>query len=199
MIRLSVVHAPVGPQMGPGLDDDIQEPGIEDDCMYTGESKYDMWDPYGGQGENREYDVPGKKREKRPSKGILDGKKCIAIDFDGTVTADPHFFKDLVASLKKSGSKVYLVTGRSALEREDVESYCSTRGLKFDAIHFYPVPYKFDVASWDALTDSRIGMWKAEILKELGADVMIDDNDIYIRIVASRLPEMMILKPVCGG
>jgi hypothetical protein len=183
--------------MGPGLDDDIQETNIEDAHMYTGPEKYEMWDPYGGGGEDREYDVPGRKKSPKKS-SVFEGKSVVGIDFDGTVTADPGFFKKLVRELRGAGSRVHLITGRSAAERAEVEEYCSRHGLKFDGVHYYPIPYHHDWVAWDTLLEVRIGSWKARVLDDIGAEVMIEDNPVFIRQIVRRNPGIYALMPVGG-
>lgn len=201
MLRLSVVHAPVGPEEGPGLDDDIQEPGLEERDMYYGPSKYESEFPYGGKGEDREYDVPGKKQRavKRTEAEILSEKSVVGIDFDGTVTADPKFFRELTEKLRSSGVAVHLITGRSYVEQEEVEAYCKMHSLNFSEKHYYPLPYRHDWIGWDTLVEVRIGSWKAKILDEIKAEAMIEDNCVFIDQIIKRLPNITVLRPVGGN
>jgi len=195
MIRLSVVHAPVGPTQGPGLDEDLQTPNIERNHQYVGEEKYEIWAPYGGGGEDREQDVPGLR--KKPLKKASRGSR-VAIDFDGTITLDPRFFRMLVDSIRSTGGRAYLLTGRSVLDKDYVEKFVSRYGMKFHEMHFYPIPYRYDWVAWDLLLGVRVGAWKAKVLAQLGADAVIDDNPVYIGQIIKRLPNILVLRPIGG-
>lgn len=191
MLRLSVVHSPVGPQQGPGLDEDLQSPGLEDSVMYPGASVFEWWKPYGGYGEDREQDVPGKGHAPRR-------KAVYAIDFDGTVTLDPVFFRKLTRDVAAAGGECHLVTGRPEAERPQVVRYLKAYNIEFSGMHFYPVPYHRDWVAWDALMDARVGAWKARVIEEIGADVMVDDNPVYAARVVKRLPGITVLSPSGG-
>lgn len=195
MIRLAVVHTRVGPQEGPGLDESLQSTNIEKEHEYVGEEIYETILPYGGGGEDREQDVPGIRR--RPKKKAARGSR-VAIDFDGTITLDPRFFKGLVNSIRTAGGRAYLVTGRSVLDKEYVEKFISRYGIKFHEKYFYPIQYRFDWIAWDILRDARIGAWKAKVLSELGIDAVIDDNPIYINQIIKKLPNILVLRPIGG-
>jgi len=193
VIRLAVVHYQEGPLQG-GEYDDLQEPGLEERDEYVGEQQNPNDRPYCGEGEDRIQDVPGKSKRRLR----LDSKKVVGIDFDGTVTADPRFFRDLVARLRKAGSKVHLITGRSYVDKAEVDRYCDLYGLNFSAKHFYPLPYRSDWVGWDTLLEVRIGSWKAKVLSDLNAEAMIEDNDVFISQIVARLPTITVLKPVGG-
>jgi hypothetical protein len=161
--------------------------------MYVGPEPFQSWSPYGGAGE--EDNEPG---QKMPPPREDSKKSCIGIDFDGTLTLDPRFFKKLVDNVRVSGGKCYLITGRSHLEKSEVESYLKLHGIRFDGIYFYPIAYYYDRIAWDSLLGSRIGVWKAKILSELGADVMIDNDPIIVSRIVEKMPKILVLKPVGG-
>lgn len=195
MLRLSVVHAPVGPQEGPGLDENIQSEE-ESKVMYTGPQKDDMFN-----GSDVTNGDDPEKSDDSPWHGVetmLKPRGVVGIDFDGTVTADPWFFSRLVAGLRSKGWGVYLITGRSSKEEGDVISYCKRYAMAFDAYYFYPIPYRYDPNGRDAILEVRIGSWKADVLSNIKANVMIEDNDVFIRQIVSRLPRITVMKPVGG-
>jgi len=198
-MKLAVVHAPVGPQKGPGLDENLQSPGIEDAHMYPGPRKYDYWDPYGGQG-NDNFDEtsinPSRKKRRKQRKDSKARK--VAIDFDGTITAAPWVIKKFMQAVIADGGECHLVTGRPIEERAFVDEFTNRYGMKFSHKHFYPIAYKYSWVGWDTLLDVRIGRWKAGLLDELGIDVVVDDNDVYIQQIVSRLPNIFVLKPIGG-
>lgn len=184
MIRLAVVHSPVGPTKGPGLDEDIQAPGLENEFTDTGHQKFDSFFPYGGQGK----DLPNVTDPKiRPS---------IGIDFDGTITEDPEFFKDLIKNLVKHKGRCYLVTARPIQEKSIVEGYCKRYGLNFDSMHFFPIGYNYNIENWDPKNDIILGNWKAKVLNRLNADAMIEDNQTYINIIKDKCPNIIMFRPV---
>jgi hypothetical protein len=205
MLRFSVVHAPNGPTQGPGLDFTEQTPLIEESHSYYGPQKYNVEFPYGGGPDNidgtnakipkkriKERDRVRKPRSKKP--GITN----IAIDFDGTITADPAHFKRLIDKASGLGHKCHLVTGRPDGEAEYVKRFCSMHGIKFSSMNFYPIPYKFNWVAWDTLMDVRIGSWKATKIEALGATVVFDDNPIHIKQIVKRVPNIYALTPVGG-
>lgn len=189
MLRLSVVHSPSGPQMGPGLDDDIQSPGLEERHLYTGPNKFDYWNPYDNGGENERQQDPIKE---------LKSCKVLAMDYDSTVLLDPRFCKKLIDALRSRGTKVYLLTGRSKSESSDSVAFMSRHSISFDGDYFYPVTYDRTSASWDMLMDSRISLWKERVLEELKADTVIDNNLAFLTHLARRNPGITALMPYGG-
>lgn len=199
MLRLSVVHAPVGPQEGPGLDDDIQSTDKEDSAMYTGPQKDESFGTGGGDDSSNDVKNPGS--DDSPWHGVSAmnlPRSVVGIDFDGTVTADPRFFSRLVAGLHEKGCKAYLITGRPYTERDNVESYCKRYALEFDAYYFYPFPYRHTSDGVDAILELKIGSWKADVLSSIKANLMIEDSDVFISQIVSRLPRITVMKPVGG-
>ena len=199
MFKLAVVHSPVGPQMGPGLDVDIQMPGLEDSHMYSGPRKYDYWDPYGGQGRDHfdETSIDPRRRKRRKKKHDPRASN-VAIDFDGTITAAPRVIKQFMKSVQDAGGKCYLVTGRPYTDENKVKEFTGRYGMSFAECHFYPIAYRKDWINWDTLLDVRIGRWKAGILEKLKADVVVDDNLIHIDQIIKHLPDIFVLRPIGG-
>ena len=50
-----------------------------------------------------------------------DGKMLIALDYDGTYTADPSFWDRFIAAARASGHRVFIVTMRFPFEGSDLE------------------------------------------------------------------------------
>lgn len=199
MFKLAVVHSPVGPQKGPGLDDNLQSPGLEDSHMYSGPRKYDYWDPYGGQGNDYFDETSIDPRRKRRRKKKHDPRASnVAIDFDGTITAAPRLIGQFMKSVAAAGGKCHLVTGRPYTDADLVMDFVNRYGMNFAEYHFYPIAYRIDWISWDTLLDVRIGRWKAGVLEKIKADVVVDDNLIHIDQIIKHLPGIFVLRPIGG-
>ena len=188
MIRLAVVHSPVGPTKGPGLDESIQAPGLENEYSDTGHQKFDSFFPYGGQGKDLpQVRDPEIKKNEKPSVGI---------DFDGTITEDPEFFKGLIKEVVKKKGKCYLITARPIKDKKYVEGYCKEHGLEFDGMHFFPISYEYKADTWGDSNFVILGSWKAKVLNRLNANAMIDDNQIFIDIIKKKCSKVMVFKPI---
>ena len=213
MLKFAVVHSPAGPGKGPGLDHTDQVPNIERSHQYTGAEKYESFFPYGGGGadhidgsnaklEEKDENVKknNKKKNRKPSGvKVKKGPKrraCIGIDFDGTITADPDKFRKIINAARDSGATCHLVTGRPKEESDYVKGFCKSYGLEFESMNFYPVAYKYDPATWDMMMDSRIGVWKGEVLNYLSADIHVDDNMIQLSEISKKMPGIKLFTPV---
>lgn len=197
MLRLAVVMKQVGPLNDYGLEGPDQS-GIDDKAMFVGTL------PYGASYEsntdtNKKEDPRGKSEKDKSGVKVTRKPKRqggIAIDFDGTLTLDPKWFKSEIDRASGAGVRCHLVTGRPEAERGIVEDFCRMYGIKFASMNFYPRPYKYSKDTWDALMDVEIGAWKSKCISDLKADVVVDDNEIYISQIAKGNPGILILKPV---
>ena len=86
----------------------------------------------------------------------------IAIDYDGTYSADPALFNDLIATMKRAGHTVVLVTGRS-------EEYGHEIKAALDGV----IPIVFAGMQWKR---------KAAIGAGFNVNVWIDDNPEYVDV-----------------
>jgi hypothetical protein len=196
MLKFSIVFTQPGPQKEPGLFQDFDIENLEREHQYQGTPGNGEENDGKGDENLQQEDIDPEKAIKDVSvrKGGMSGMK-IAVDYDGTLTLNPAVFKKLLSRLAKAGTKLYLVTGRPEVERDQIESFVKTYGMKFDKMFFYPIAYKYNGISWDITRDIRIGRWKAKVVKDLHADVIIDDNPIYISQVLKSVPEILVLMP----
>ncbi len=104
----------------------------------------------------------------------------IGIDIDATITKYPEFFMELGRIFRKSGHKVYIITGLgdSGLQRR-MEKYTwfddhswydtITTTAKYNAEEKALIGKVFD-------NEEIVGRYKQRICKELDIDVMFDDK-----------------------
>jgi len=83
-----------------------------------------------------------------------------AIDFDGTFSADPPLFRDIVGLMKSHGHKVVMVTGRS-----------NDQGGEIDVLVGDLMPVIFAGREWKKMAAFNAGY---------DVDVWIDDNPEWV-------------------
>jgi hypothetical protein len=62
----------------------------------------------------------------------------LALDIDGTITADPSFFARLVQDVIRAGGEVHVVSSRSPEARRETLLELSQFGIRFSALHLIP-------------------------------------------------------------
>ena len=100
----------------------------------------------------------------------------IGLDIDGTITEHPEFFAALSQSEK---FEVHVITGRGAEDIKDTTAELTALGIRWDKIHH--------ADNWED---------KGRVCKELGIEVMFDDQDEYISRISC---DTLVLKPRNGG
>lgn len=121
--------------------------------------------------------------------------QLVALDFDGTITADPKFFAELSKGLASFGAIIIILTGRRWSESQFLLKYLYNNGIVFDLISMYPKEYP-DCKIKDEKLEEEIGSWKEFIIRRLGISVVIDDSDIYAKKILSSNPNVLLLKPI---
>lgn len=106
----------------------------------------------------------------------------IGIDIDGTLTKYPEFFIELGRIIRKSGGKVYLITGLGidGLNKRMVkwEFIKDGRGDFYDEIYCTNLYNRDEIALIGIESDNEmiVGRFKQRICKELAVDIMFDDQ-----------------------
>lgn len=121
--------------------------------------------------------------------------RLVALDFDGTITANPKFFSELSKSLIFFGCKIIILTGRRWSEGAILLQYLRDNGIMFDSIAMFPDEYP-DSQIKDELLEEKIGIWKSCMVKIFGVSIVIDDSDIYAKWILSVNPNILLLKPI---
>ena len=195
MLKFSVVFTQPGPQKEPGLFQDFDLENLEKEHQYLGTP---------GPGEDNNGKGDEDLRQDKEKEDPVRDEPCklaglsgmrVAVDYDGTLTSNPRAFKKFLSRLARAGSKIYLVTGRPESGRKEIEAFVKTYGFRFDGMFFYPHPYHHDWISWDINMDARVGLWKGKVLKDLGADIIIDDNLVYVNQILKFMPGILALMP----
>lgn len=116
----------------------------------------------------------------------------IAIDFDGTFNAAPEIFKKLAERLKDA--RLYLITGRSNIDKDEVMSLISLWKMPFNEVHFYPVAYFKEEIDENLIRE--VGKWKGTLMSELGIDLSFDDDSIQTEEIIKKNPNILVAKPI---
>jgi hypothetical protein len=103
----------------------------------------------------------------------------IGIDYGGTITEAPEFFRIFADAMLNAGHMIHVITASPS--RGVVES--SLRRLHF--------PYTDIWTQENSL--SSIPEWKAEIVVKLGITVFIDDDPVNM----SMMPDGMTMLRIC--
>jgi hypothetical protein len=198
MLRLAVVMIQPGPMEDYGENTPDQS-GIEEGALFFDDLPYSQsYTQDKARNGKRDDPMPEEKNGKSGVKVKRAPKRqgSIAIDFDGTLTLDPAWFKNQIDTVTAQGSECHLVTSRPLSESGYVKDFCNLHGIKFASMNFYPGHYTYVKENWDVLMDVQLGAWKAKRIAELKADAVIDDNEIHISQIAKGNPGILILKPV---
>lgn len=92
----------------------------------------------------------------------------ISIDFDGTITRYPDFFRAIMASMQRAGHSVGVLTGRHHENEQEVRDWLT--------FHGFPLP-DFCICR-AATTDPNSSGHKAESIVLHHIDYHIDDCDL---------------------
>ncbi len=62
----------------------------------------------------------------------------LGIDIDGTITADPLFFRARASAILKGGGEVHVVSSRSPEARVETEAELREYGVRYSTLHLLP-------------------------------------------------------------
>ncbi len=110
----------------------------------------------------------------------------IAIDIDGTITANPRFFKRFIESQLKAGNEVHVLTG-SVRSREEDEESPRRRVEQLAKLGITEYTCLVQITRRSQYPD--IGVGKGVYCKENSIDMIMEDDELYIREIAKRSPE----------
>ena len=109
----------------------------------------------------------------------------IAIDYDGTITAHPEFFRTLYYAWRDATmmSPIILTARMEHTERASTLTELAAVGIYetfvygVSNLHMYPHTYEFPYRSVydEQFSRARHALWKAQKCKELDVTVLIDD------------------------
>ncbi len=100
----------------------------------------------------------------------------VGLDIDGTILENPEFF----AALSQSETlEIAIITGRDIIDHDETVKELDELGIKYDDIHY--------AEDWED---------KGRLCKELGIQIMFDDQDEYIEHIS---PDILVMKPRNGG
>jgi len=123
------------------------------------------------------------------------GNIKVSIDFDHTITAYPELFARLIHKIRKGGGKIYILTGRSLIDKNFVVDYLKEHNVEYDMIITFPVEYSGQFYDHDSVMDVLIGQFKAQKIKDIGVDIHVDDSTIHIQQIRIKHPDLLILTP----
>ena len=104
----------------------------------------------------------------------------VATDFDGV-------FDRLMPLLDSLGIKPIILTGRPPSERKLVEK--QLKDYQYEELISYPYEYGEDLGK----TLKKISEWKARKLKEIKADIFLDDDIRYLLEAKRANPKLLCL------
>jgi len=100
----------------------------------------------------------------------------VGIDIDGTITAIPPLFSILTKALRKEGHKVFIVTFRHELCKEETEQELKEMGIEYDKL---------------VMGDQTLNFtWKAKQVVKHKLEAFFEDNQEVIE-------EIKKFKPYC--
>lgn len=115
----------------------------------------------------------------------------IAYDYDHTLTRSPDVLSCFV---RCPDAKSYIMTGRPNSERDTIVSSLVEMGIDpdfFEAILCYPVEYR--MAEFGHVLMANIAKWKAETCRDMGIDVIFEDNMGVVKPIAELSPKTLVM------
>ena len=109
----------------------------------------------------------------------------IAIDIDGTITANPRFFRLFIESQLKAGNEVHILTGRVAGTEGDRESP-PDRVEQLAKLGIFAYTRLVQVTRMSQYPD--IGIGKGVYCRENAIDMIIEDDELYVREISGTSP-----------
>ena len=102
----------------------------------------------------------------------------LGLDIDGTITADPVFFRERTSAVIKNGGEVHVVSSRSPEARLETVTELSELGIRYSTLHLLP---HISAAQWlcphRELDWYQKHMWlKVAYALEYRLDCFVDDD-----------------------
>ena len=127
----------------------------------------------------------------------------IAIDHDGTAMLYPEVYRPLIASLRKAGHHVGIITGRTAETQEKDVERLHRLGFRLD---FFWNSGEMNHEELDLIEKAEAGklkldrdtvccMWKARMCEERNVDLLVDDNADSIRLFQNGGKTLILKSP----
>lgn len=115
-------------------------------------------------------------------------KLRIALDIDGVITTNPHFFETLTYFLtkKNNDNEVFIITGRNPNRFQETQNELERWNISYNELHFMPNELTRDFktqANWKKDTVSRlnIDLWFDNDFKWYEKECGIDFSDLKCR------------------
>lgn len=112
-------------------------------------------------------------------------------DMDGTLTAHPKVLGEIMKSLKKSGHKVYILTG--SLGETPYDQLQKYRLDQAKSLGIIPEDHFDDIVSCVDSTFEGVANLKGRFCLEQKVDFVIDDMSLYIQAIRKESPETLVV------
>ena len=110
-------------------------------------------------------------------------------DLDGTLSAAPHVFGNLMVSLIKGGHKVVVLTGAI----QGIEITLEQRLQQLAGYDLYEDIHFNDLVIAVGRDIKEVATEKGNYCKAVGADMVFEDNEDYIRFIKAVSPSTTCL------
>jgi len=104
----------------------------------------------------------------------------IGLDIDGTITRHPAFFAFLSRALRQAGHDVVVITFRQ--DRASSESDLAQWGIAYSRL-----------VIWSLGAHTDMLRWKGDVCRELGVEVLFEDDPQVLCQVAPEIVSMMVV------
>lgn len=108
----------------------------------------------------------------------------IGIDIDGTITANPSFFKKLIASAIKAGDEIHIITGGL----QDNFGYDFNSGKRIKQLNDIDIYYWTVLVRCFAPTTEEVALLKGKYCLNNEIDCLYEDTLSYIEAVKIYSP-----------
>ena len=119
----------------------------------------------------------------------------LGLDIDGTITADPVFFRERAAAVITNGGEVHVVSSRSPEARVETVTELSELGIRYSTLHLLP---HISAAQWlcphRELDWYQKHMWlKVAYALEYRLDCFVDDDPKVLALFDRYAPSINAL------
>jgi len=116
-------------------------------------------------------------------------------DIDGTISARPKIFKEIMLGLKKLGHTVYPLTGMVLPASSVMDDLLETmRHGQLEALGLKKGEDYDDVVIVLGKNLDDCGQLKGKFCKEHRVDFMVDDTQLYVDGINEQSPDTLVLK-----
>lgn len=115
-------------------------------------------------------------------------------DMDGTLTKHPEVLGEMMASLKKNGHIVYILTG--SLGETPLAQLNAYRLKQASELGIHPETHFDDIVSCVYPSFEGVAKLKGVFCRENKVDWVIDDMALYIQNIKERSPETVTVAVV---